>query len=807
MAIMTTKVIGTPVKRLEDPELLSGSGRFVADMTLPGMTHMEILRSEHGHARILKIDVSAALAMPGVLAAVTGADLAGRIMPLPCVWIPGGVESHFPSHPFGIPGAGTVLATDRVRFIGDPVALVVAETRLQAQDALSAIRVDYEPLPAVVDATKALEDGQPQLHDEVPHNLNALWTCGDREATDAAIAAAEVTVELSSYNQRTINSPIEPRAAIGVYEPGSGDYTLYATSQSPHNHRLLLSLFVLGIPFNKLRIVAPNIGGSFGTKGYLYPDMPLVLYLSRQLGRPVRWADTRMGFHRSTVQGRDHQLAGTLAGTRDGRITAVRCTSHANLGAYPSTIGPGVATAMFGRSLTGPYAIPVAYAEVYAVFTNKVPLGAQRGSGRAEATFIMERLVDRFAATIGMDAAEVRRRNLVQKDQFPYDNTLGWLYDSGDYVAAFEQALDRAGYANRDAARREARGRGRRLGFGIASMVAITGVGPSPRMSKEGMLGGTWESANLKISPTGEATLAVGSKPHGQSHDTVFAQIVAEEIGIDVAKVQVVHGDTQRSPYGQGSYGSRSLSVCGPAVHNVAKQARAKLISMAAHRFEVAEADIVFEDGHLSVRGTPSKTRTLQEIALETWYGWELPAGMEPALDFTVHLDPPDFNYPFGTAVAVVEVDERTGQLDVVKYVAVSDVGNPVNPMVVEGQVHGGIAHGLGQALMEEAVYTDEGQLLTRSLDDYALPRATDLPNFDVGSTVTPTPHNTLGAKGAGEVGTVPAAAAVANAVCDALSDLGVTHIEMPFTPQRVWEAIRAASNGRRHAGGAAKEG
>jgi aerobic carbon-monoxide dehydrogenase large subunit len=798
---MTTDLLGASVKRLEDPGLLTGRSGFVADMSLPGMAHMEILRARHAHARIDRIDLSAALRMPGVLAAITGADLVDKIMPLPCMWVPGGVDSHFPSHPLGVPGAGAVLTTDRVRFIGDQVAAVVAETQMQAHDALSAIEVDYELLPVVLDAERALEHGQPQLHDKVPGNLNAIWSCGDREATDRAIAAAEVTVELSSVNQRTLNSPIEPRAAIGVYEPGTGQYTLYATTQSPHNHRLLLAVFVLGIPVNKLRVVAPNIGGSFGTKGYLYPEMPLVLHLASQLGRPVMWTDTRTGLHNSTVQGRDHAVSAVLAGTRDGRITAVRCTSHANLGAYPSTIGPGVATSLFGRSLTGPYAIPCAFCEVRTVFTNKVPLGAQRGCGRAEATFVMERLVDRYAATIGMDPAEVRRRNLVPKDRFPYDNTLGWTYDSGDYPAAFEQALERVGYGSMGPARREARTRGKRLGVGMASFVAITGIGPSYRMSREGMLGGAWESANLRISPTGEVTLAVGSKSQGQSHETVFAQILAEELGIDPQKVQFDDGDTERTPYGQGTYGSRTLSVGGPAVHSVARQAREKLLRMAAHQFGVDVDDVVYADGRMSVRGDPSQTRTLREVALETWYGWNLPAGMEPALDFTVHLDPPDFNYPFGTHVAVVEVDDRTGEVDVVRYVAVHDVGNAVNPMVVDGQMHGGIAHGIGQALLEEAVYGPDGRLLTGNLDEYALPRATRLPNFEISSTVTPTPHNVLGAKGAGEVGTVGAAAAVVNAVCDALADLGVVHIEMPVTPEKVWQAVGAASRSRLDAG------
>jgi len=584
----TNRILGAAIKRVEDPGFLCGTAKFTADIELSGMLHMVILRSSQGHARIKAIDTTAAQAMPGVVRIITAADLEGKVMPLPCIWIPGGgAKSFFPRHPYGLPGAGTVLAKDKVRYIGDSVAAVVAETVDQAEAAAERIAVDYEPLPVVVNAQKALKEGAPQLHEEVPNNLNAYCPYGDKEAAEQAIAQAEVTVSIEIHNQRTINSPIEPRAAVGHHDPITGQYTLWASSQSPHNHRLLLAFAILGIPYNKLRVISPNIGGSFGTKGYIYPDMPLVLFLARELGRPVKWVDTRKGLMRSTVQGRDQIQYATLAGTRDGRLTALRATSYANLGAYPSTIGPGVATAMVGRSLTGPYDIPNAFSEVYAAFTNVVPLGAQRGSGRAEATFLIERLIDLYAAKIGIDRVEVRRRNLIAADKFPFDNRLGWTYDSGNYADAFERVVERIGYADLGQRKKEARRRGKRLGVGIAPFVAICGVGPSPRMGQEGMLGGTWESANVRVSPTGEISVMIGSTPHGQSHETVIAQIAADEFGVPPEAVQVLHSDTERAPFGQGSYGSRSYSVCGPAVYLAIQKLKAKIIKYGAHVFKV----------------------------------------------------------------------------------------------------------------------------------------------------------------------------------------------------------------------------
>ena len=790
---MTTegrRLVGEPVDCREDPQLLRGEATFIADVTLPKMAHMAILGSEHAHALIKGIDTSAAEALPGVLKVVTAADFAD-VMPMPCIWIPGGVESHFPPHPYGLPGARPVLSGDRVRHVGDPIACVVAQTPRQAHAALRAIRVDYELLPVVTRADEAVKEGAPQLHDAVPNNLNAYWTCGEKEKTEAAFEAAEVVVELDLVNQRTINSPIEPRGAVGHYVPATGEYTLWASTQGPHNHRFLLAALVLGIPFNKLRVIAPTVGGSFGTKGYLYSDMALVLLLSKMVGRPVKWVDTRTGLMRSTVQGRDHRQHVKLAGTRDGRITGLHCTSYANLGAYPSTIGPGVATALMGRSISGMYAIDAAFCEVYAAFTNTVSLGAQRGSGRAEAAFLMERLVDRYAATIGQDPAEVRRKNLVPNDAFPYENGLGWTYDSGSYRENLDLALELSGYDDMAARKAEARTRGKRLGVGLACYVAICGVGPSTRMSQEGMLGGTWESANIRVHPTGEVTATVGSASTGQSHYTVYSQVVAEELQIDQDLVQVMEGDTLRAPYGQGTYGSRSFSMAGPALALTARKIKEKMRRGAAALFNVDIDKVVYQDGKIFVQGEEEeKSKTFADLAMALWYGWGLPPEVEPTLDETTYFDPPDFNYPFGSHVAVVEIDELTGVTEVVSYTAVDDAGVIGNPKIVTGQIEGSIVHGLGQALMEHAEYDEDGSLITADLRNYALPRAADVPFFVLGRTMTPTPHNALGSKGAGEIATVPPAAAVVNAVCDALSDLGVEHIDMPLTPEKIWQRL-----------------
>jgi aerobic carbon-monoxide dehydrogenase large subunit len=793
LAIMAYKVLGTAVKRNEDFEMLRGDADFTADLHRPDMAYMVILRSTQAHARIRSIETGAARSMPGVIHVLTGADLQDKIKPLPCVWVPGGVESHFPSHPLGMPGAGDVLAHDRVRYIGDPVAVVVAETQHQAYEAVQMIHVDYHPLPVVVDAEEALKEGAPQLHDEVLHNLNAYIPYGDKEHTLKAIEEAEVVIRQNIRIPRTINNPIEPRAALSEYDPASGNFTLYATSQSPHNHRLLLAYAILGIPFNKIRLVSPKLGGSFGTKGYVYPDMPLAMYLARELRRPIKWVDTRQGLMRSTVQGRDQMMYATLAGTRDGKITALYMKGYANLGAYPSTIGPGVATAMVGRNISGSYDIPNTFCEIYAVFTNLVSLGAQRGSGRTEATYMLERMIDQFAVEIGMDPVQVRRKNLVQPEQMPFDNRLGWTYDSGDYPAALEKALEMIEYHKIPELKAEAAARGKRLGVGIGCFVAVSGVGPSSRMAKEGMLGGTWESSSVRVHPTGEVEVMIGSTPHGQSHETTFAQVVAEELGIGVGVIRVVHSDTDKVPFGQGSYGSRSFSVGGAAAQIASRKVKEKACRYAAHKFGVSLDDVIYEQGKVMLNSDKEKALTLQEISLALYYSWDLPPDMEPSLEATTFLDPPGFNFPYGCNAVLVELDENTGEVSILRYVLVADVGTIGNPMVLDGQMHGAVVHGIGEALLEEAQYSPDGQLLTDSFSNYALPRAVNTPNIEVAYLVHPTPHTTLGAKGAGEVGTVGAPAAIGNAICDALSDLHVHHLDMPLTSEKVWRAIADA--------------
>ncbi|NHC36143.1 xanthine dehydrogenase family protein molybdopterin-binding subunit [Scytonema millei] len=787
---MANKILGTSVKRREDPELLRGEAKFTADITLPHMLHMAILHSDRGHALIQSIDTSAAERMPGVVRVITGADTSS-IMPLPCIMNPGGAESRFPSYPYGLPGAQTVLATDRVRYIGEFVAVVVALTRQQAYDALPAIEVKYEPLPAIVNAEEALQPDAPQLHNTVPNNLNQYISHGDKQATEQAIANAEVVVKQRIRYQRVIHNPVELRASIGDYNPETGEYTLWTNTQIPHGNRFLLSQLVMGIPYNKLRVIAPHIGGGFGSKGYLYPDTALVLFLSKELGRPVKWVDTRRGLARSTVQARDQIQYVTIAGTKEGQITALHCTNYANLGAYPATNGPGAPAILTGCSITGAYAIAHPFYEVYCMFTNLVPNGPARGAGRAEAIFLIERMVDLFARQIGMDPAEVRRKNMVAADRFPYKNGLGWTYDSGNYEVALDKALTTIDYNNIAQRKAEARTRGKRLGVGIGSYVAIAGVGPCPLMARDiGLNGSTWGSAHIRVHPTGDITLITGAQPHGQGQVTSFSQIIAEVLGVDLEQIEVLHSDTKGAIYAQGSYGSRSFSVEGATVYKATQKIDAKARQMAAHIFKVAESDVVVDRGKFYVKGAPEQFKTLKEIALALWYAWDLPAGMEPGLEAIAYFDPPDFNYPFGTHIALVEIDEQTAQIEVVRYVAVDDFGNVGNPTIVDGQTHGNIHFGISQALFEEAVYDRDGRILTDEFTTYAIAKASQLPKFELDRTVTPTPHNPLGAKGAGDVSITAVPPAIVNAICNALSDLGVTHIDMPVTPEKVWRMM-----------------
>ena len=783
--------LGASIKRREDPEFLNGDAKFTADVVLPNMTHVAILHSDHAHAKIKSIDTSAAAKMPGVIRIFTGADLAGKLMPMVCIWKPAGVESHFPPHPYGVPGAQTALATDRVRYVGEWVAAVVAETREQAYDALPAIKVNYEPLPAVITAEAALKEGAPQLHDTVPGNLCTHVTYGDKAAADAAIKSAEVVIRQKQIIPRQIHHPIETRATLAQYDAATEDYTLWTNTQIPHGNRFMICGLVLGIPYNKLRVIVPNIGGGFGSKGYLYQDAPLMLVLAKEVGRPVKWVDTREGVARTNVHSRGQEQYGTLAGNRDGKISALSVTNYVSLGAYPASNGPGAPLVLTGRSITGAYVIPHPFYEAYLAFSNTVSLGPARGAGRMEAMLMIERLVEMFAREIGMDPAEVRRKNMVPSDKFPFENGLGWTYDSGNYVAALDQALEKIGYSDMAARKAEARRRGKRLGVGIGSYVTIGGVGPSPRMGREGLIGSTWGSAIIRLHQTGDVTVITGSQPHGQGHVTTFSQIVAEQLGIDINRVEVLHSDSHGVPYGQGSYGSRTFSVEGAAIYIAAGKVKEKAIKVGAHMLGVGEDQVTYSGGNVRLKKDPQQAKTLQDIASALWFAWDLPRGVEPGLEVTSYFNPEDFNFPFGTHAALVEVDEQTGAVDIVRYVGVDDVGVVGNPQIVEGQLQGNIAFGIGPALSEQVVYDDEGNLLTGDLRTYPIPRPSEMPEFELSRTVTPTPINPMGAKGAGDVSEPAVAPAIVNALCDALSDLGMRHIDIPATPEKIWRVMQ----------------
>ncbi|MDQ1418755.1 MAG: aerobic carbon-monoxide dehydrogenase large subunit [Acidimicrobiaceae bacterium] len=808
--VVAGDMVGASVRPREAPEMLRGETDYIADVTLPGMVHAAILRSPHGHATINGIDTSAAAAMPGVIGVFTAADL-GFVMPLPVIWVPTDVESHWPPHPSGmVPGGQSLLATDRVRFVGDQVAVVVAETVQQANDALQAIRVDYEVLPAVVDAEEALKRSAPQLHETVPNNLCMSAPLGDKAAADAAIAAAEVVVEETIRNQRIMANTVEARGAIGSYDATTGDYTLWTNVQPVNPIRLLIALYVLGVPYNKLRVIAPAIGSSLGAKGYLFADGPLMLWLAKAVGRPVKWLDTRSSYPRSTPHGRDHVAHATLAGSRDGKISALSVRGFNNLGAYPVINAPGSPRTLIGQSVTGAYDIANPYYEANLVFTNTSPTGPVRGSGRAEAIYLIERMIDRYAGEIGMDPAEVRRINMVKPDQFPYDNHLGWMYDSGDYPGALDKALEMVGYDDLDARRADSRARGKRLGVGIGSYVAAAGVGPSAIMGSKGLVSGTWGSAYIGIEPSGEVSVTTGAQPHGQSQVTTFSQIVAQELGVPLESITVKHSDTNGALYySQASYGSRSLSVEGVAVYNACQLIKEKARQHAAHLFHCPVDAVEYGPAKVFARFAPDQAvMTLQQIAFTLWLGWDLAEGMTPGLEAKGFFDPPEFNYPYGTHVAIVEVDEQTGHVELVRYVAVNDFGTVVNPKVVDAQSHGNIALGVGQALYEAVRYDETGALLTDSYSTYPIVRASELPSFELLRTVTPTPNNPLGAKGAGDVSNPPVAPAVVNAVCDALSDLGITSLDMPLQPHTIWRAMSSASaGGSAGSGGSASAG
>lgn len=788
MATSTTptgRLFGASVKRREDPRFITGKGQYTDDITLPGTTYATFVRSPLAHARIAAIDADAARAVPGVHAVFTGRDLAaGGVNAIPTGWL--------------LPELKTTdrrpIAVDKVRYVGEAVAVVIADSPYIARDAAELVQVEYEELPAVTDAVTAMQPGAPLLHDNAPNNVSFHWAIGDAEATDAAIRGAAKVVRQRLINQRLIPNAIEPRAALASYNAPMDELTLYVTSQNPHVHRLIMGAFVLGVPEHKFRVIAPDVGGGFGSKIFIYPEECVVCWASKQLGRPVKWTAERRESFMTDGHGRDHATDVEMAFDANGKLLGMRVKTVANLGAHLSLFAPAIPTYLYGTLLNGVYEFPTISCEVEGVLTNTSPVDAYRGAGRPEACYVIERTMDIAARELGIDPAELRRRNFVSKDQFPYQTPVALVYDSGNYAPALDRALQMVDYEKFRAEQAEARKHGRHIGIGLSCYIEACGLAPSQVVGSLGAQAGLWESATVRVHPTGKVTIFTGTHSHGQGHETTFAQLAADALGIALDDVEVVHGDTGRVPFGMGTYGSRSCAVGGTAIHMSLEKIKEKGKKIAAHLLEAAPEDMDFADGKFFVKGSPDRGKAFGEIALAAYLAHRMPANTEPGLEFTSFYDPSNFTYPFGTHICEVEVDVDTGNVKILRYVAVDDFGNVINPMIVDGQLHGGIAQGAAQALWEQGVYDDNGQLLTGSLMDYGVPKADMLPMFETDRTVTPSPINPLGVKGAGEAGAIASPPAVVNAVMDALSPFGITHIDMPLTPARVWQAVRAAT-------------
>jgi carbon-monoxide dehydrogenase large subunit len=779
--------IGASVKRKEDKRFLMGRGNYTDDIARPGMVQGYILRSPHAHAKINGIDISEALAAPGVVAIFTGQDMAADgVGSVPCGWAvtqKDGSPMNEPPHP--------PLVVDRVRHVGDQVALICAETLAQAKDAAEMIVVDYEELPAVVDVRSALTG--PLVHDQAPGNLCYDWEIGDGAAVAEAFSKAHHVTRIDITNNRLIPNAMEPRAYIGEYDKGTGEYTLYTTSQNPHVIRLLMGAFVLNIPEHKLRVVAPDVGGGFGSKIFHYAEEAIVTWAAPKVGRPIRWTAERSESFMSDAHGRDHVSHAELAMAEDGTFLALKVETLANLGAYLSTFSTSVPTYLYATLLAGVYKTPAIHCNVKSVFTNTVPVDAYRGAGRPEATYLLERLVDKAAREMGMDRVEIRRKNFIPTGAFPYQTPVALQYDSGNYFATLDLAqemADVAGFPARKAASAE---RGKLRGLGYSTYVEACGIAPSAVVGSLGARAGLFESAVVRVHPTGGVTVFTGAHSHGQGHETTFAQLVSDTLGIPLENVEISHGDTNKVPFGMGTYGSRSLAVGGEALMKAMNKVVDKARKIAAHVLEAAVEDVEFKDGVFTVAGT-DKAMPFAQVALTAYVPHNFPHDqLEPGLEEQAFYDPMNFTYPGGCHICEVEVDPDTGVVEVVGMTAADDVGRVINPMIVHGQIHGGLAQGIGQALLEQCVYDEAGQIVTGSYMDYAMPRADAFPAFKVGNTVTECTHNSLGVKGCGEVGAIGSPPSVINAVLDALADLGVEDISMPATPAKVWAAIHAA--------------
>jgi carbon-monoxide dehydrogenase large subunit len=780
--------IGASVRRKEDYRFLTGNGHYLDDMVLPRQTYASFVRSPHSHAKIRGIDTSAAKAAPGVVAIFTGADLAAdSVGPLVCGWVvtdKDGNPHKAPAHP--------ALAVDTVRYVGDQLAIVIAETLDQARDAAELVSVDYEELPAIVAPKKAMDASSPLVHADVPKNLCYDWELGDKAATDAAFAKAAHVTKIDIVNNRLVPNAIEPRSAIGDYDAGSGNLTLYTTSQNPHVARLVLSAFNNIAPEHKLRVVAPDVGGGFGSKIFIYAEETVCIWAAKKVRRPVKWTAARSESFQTDAHGRDHITTAELALDAGGKFLGLRVNTIANMGAYLSTFATCVPSYLYATLLAGQYTTPAIYCDVQAVFTNTTPVDALRGAGRPEATFVIERLVETAAKETGVDPAELRRRNMVPADAFPYQTPVIMHYDCGNYPVSLDEALRMADYSGFAKRKAEAKSRGKLRGIGFSSYIEACGIAPSAAVGSLGAGVGLWEAGQIRFNPTGNVTIFTGAHSHGQGHETTFAQIVSDRLGVPYENIEVIHGDTDKVMFGMGTYGSRSAAVGGSALCKAADKIIEKGRKIAAHVMEASEDDIEFAAGKFTVAGT-DKSMDIGAVAFAAYVPHNYPAGLEPGLNETAVYDPLNFSFPAGTHICEVEIDPDTGNVEVVKYTAVDDFGTIINPLIVEGQLQGGVAHGVGQALHEGCSYDDNGQLITGSFMDYSMPRADNTPFAGTGFTAVPSKLNPLGVKGCGEAGAIASPAATINAVVDALWDLGVRDMSMPATSHKIWQSIKAA--------------
>jgi carbon-monoxide dehydrogenase large subunit len=788
----TGTFIGKSIRRVEDKRFTTGNGHYTDDLVLPHQTYAAFVRSPYAHARVMSIDTLVAKSMPGVVAIFTGADLS-HVNGVPCGWqvnFKNGNTMKEPKHP--------LLAHEIVRCLGDPVAIVIAESKAQAADAIDHVEVEYEEMPVVVDAYKATIAGATLVHDDIPNNICFDWALGNPIAeVDEAIASSAHVTTLEFVNQRLIPNAIEPRSYNSSYDSINHKYTLYTSSQNPHLIRLLMSAFVLGLPEHKVRVVSPDVGGGFGSKCFHYTEEALLTWCSHKIGRPVKWTAERTESFLTDGHGRDHVTKAEMGFDKEGKITALRVKTFANLGAYLSTFSTAVPTYLYGTLMQGLYTTPKVNVDVTAVFTNTTPVDAYRGAGRPEATYVLERLIDLAALEMKMDPAELRFKNFIPPfdgvQQPGYQTQVALLYDSGNYEGVLKKGLEILGYQDFRRAQKEAAKTNKLLGIGFSTYIEACGLAPSAIAGALGARAGLYEVGQVRVQPTGKVSVFTGSHSHGQGHETTFAQIVADKLGISIHDVEIVHGDSDSVAFGMGTYGSRSLAVGGSAIMQSIEKIIDKGKKIAAHKLEASADDIEFASGKFTVKGT-DKSVAFGDVALTAYVPHVYPKGLEPGLDFSSFYDPVNFTYPFGCHIASVEVEKDTGKVTLKRFICVDDVGNLINPLIVEGQIHGGVAQGIGQALYEGAEYDENGQLTNASYVEYCMPHADDLPMFETANQVTPCPHNPLGVKGAGEAGTIGSTPAVVNAVIDALWSGGyqVKNIQMPLTSERVWRAMQS---------------